>query len=710
MSAAPRHTIDIAGLALAKPVTQNPSHHSTSREVVKSVLANLTTNQLSEPVATNSETIAPSEGSEQKLAQIIASFDVNHTYSSVTNDTRGQDDTNKYEMYLDALPKMLTDLFTTMEIPQGLESSNNNVLTWNDHIYLRSPSAGIKLQLSKAAGEDVSRQHLAGAYTTIKRNLKHFFQGIDGWLIEKNVGKLARVEEKLKNVLAVVDSLKTIVERSPLIYPNRNILNQEPHIPAYVSPEEAKKRPRNQSSPVKTSSWKEINEMFQPITDRAQPFKEYEDDREEGERDIWQLHLTLAHRYYEELCTSLQLEQSPEINAQLAQLAPKVTTSNKTNKITETITKLLQEQVHKAESRSRFTGNLFEAKVSIRSLLEQLHTLKQVSFRTPSSMQKAFTKVKTWGSQIFQSIQNWWKPKVKTISEPTYSFFSRFKSLKTFGLIAGLASLTSFTAGQTKNPGAEQNPQPTPVASTPESPTAEAVSVASAEHETPEVEGMTESTSNENNDIVHSSIQRRLQNTFKSEAALSTFRTLYGQQLLNLSEKQKQYLGNTFAHVIRPHLRGFHSNTDTAPLHVTYLGSAPHHKHVFMVNSAGHSETVRVHIPSWENIARGLDHADVPAPTHAQHVGHVYTAPGNMESELASLVPPPPPGAKTDTVRAAIDIDAALDALNQADQLPPTPVATPTPEPSKAAPHAANAVAIALEELAQSDRNKNHPA
>lgn len=738
MSASLRNTFDIKGFTQPENQSKKPLKtikNTDTRTDLLPILSQLdTTSERSEIRKKLNEGTLKSEQCEA----LVSAIDQDHTFSSVSEDTKGKNDIDKEPLYHEVFLDMLEQLTKSFDLPPRNETEeealerkrvNQIPLDWNEMVGLANPTAAIKVLYFRSKGKDVKKADLIQSYSKMKVALKNFLANNSWWLESKSPKEFATIKEKLLSILAVIDSLKTMAARSPLIYPNRSILDQEAHTPGYTV-KAATNNQRTTSKPQPTTSWADVQQMFTPIIDDTQPLPTAKENAEDRERTTWFLHTSLATRNYEDLCIALGMKPARNIQQKLEKLNHGLIGKSPHTEQIEAITSLIKEQVNKAKQVKDSGGDLFQAKVAVRSIIEQFHTLKQIAKRNEDlplkikgesiapveersaweKVRSSLGKVRAWGSRIYENLSHWLKPKNEEPKETFAWLRHRTPALRTWGLIAGLASFTSFLSGQTNHRGEPQRTEAAPMTSPPELPTKISTQALITPLAGPVEVSITEPSTPENSNVANSSIQRRLQNTFKSEAALSTFRTLYGQQLLNLSEKQIQYLANTFAHVIRPHLRGFHSHTDTAPLHVTYLGSAPHHKHLFMVNSAGHTETVRVHIPSWENLSRGLQQADNPTPHQNQTPTPSYTGHNDTESELASVVPPPPPGSNTrDNVRTAIDIDAALDALNQADQLPPTPRATPEPPalPSRPTP---NAVAIALDELAQSDRNKNRPA
>lgn len=734
MSASPRTTLDLKGFSPENPekIASRAIKIKDTRTDLKPILEQLDTKPVSTTTGLNEDMMQ----SEQCEA-LVSSIDRDYTFSSVSEDTKGQNDMDKEPLYREAFLGMLEELVKSFDLPPRNKTEEDALeykrvkqipLDWNEIVGLAKPTTVIKDLYFRSQGKDVKKADLIQSYSQMKAALKNFLANNIWWLESKSPKDLATIKEKLLSILAIIDSLKTIAARSPLMYPNRSILDQEAHTPAYI----VKAAPHNQRTPAKprqTASWSDIQQMFKPITDDAQPLPTVQENAEERERTTWFLHTSLVIRNYEELCRSLAMKPARIIERKLEKLNHGLIGKSPHTEEMEAITSLIQQQVNTAEQVKASEVDLFQAKVAVRTIIEQFHTLKQIAKRNEDlplkingetiapvqasspweKVRSTWGKVRAWGNKAYASLSHWLKPKKKEPKETFAWLKHTAPAFRTWGFIAGLASFTSLLSGETNHKVEPQRAEAAPMTSSPELPTKMSAQAPIARQANRVDVSITEPSTPETSNLANSSIQRRLQNTFKGEASLSTFRDLYGQQFLNLSENQKNYLANTFAHVIRPHLRGFHSNMDTAPLHVTHLGPTLHHKHMFMVSSGGHTESVRVHIPSWENLSRGLQQADTATPHQNNPHTPSYTAPNDMESALASAIPPLPPGSTTDNVRNAIDIDAALDALNQADQLPPTPRATPEPPspPSKLIP---NAVAIALDELAQSDKNRNRPA
>ncbi len=709
MSAAPRNTIDIQGLTAPRAPTSASSTPNAARENITSIFSQLGNNDVPEVTGVKTRSLAETDPTvADQCENLIKSSDQSHTYSSVAEDSKGQHDVDRQKLYAEALPQFLQQLYASFDIKKSADLETRRVngsgLEWDDYVWVSLPAAAISDLLNKAKGADVNKENLASTYPAIKSLLKRFLQENIWWLESKSSTEINTIKGNLKNVLAVLDSLATIINRRPLTYPNRDILNQEPHVPAYATKEKPAQWPVNENSPKTKppTSWKEVNKMFESTGSSAQSFKKFKTDPNGHEEDIWDLHTTIAGRNYADLCKILSVDASPVILAKLANLTTGTIGRNENIQEVDSIITLLQTQVHEVQTSSGSNPNLFDAKVELRTMIEQLETLKSLSLRNIPGLKGMFIRAKTYGTKIYRSLQNWWSPKDKQEKKPNTTIARRMPSLRAMGLIAGLASFTSFLSGQTKS-DTEAQPARAPIAVVPNQPAEQSPTVSSeAAVAQQTAEDITEPTSPENN-LTQASIQRRLQTTLKGPQALQMFKRIYGEQL-SPTEAQQTYIANTFAHILRPHLK-LHSSNTTTPLHISYLGSAPHHRQIFTVWSGHHSETVRVHIPSWENLSQGMHDAGMP---HVQQIpttqpAPVLTGPSGLDSDIASNnVPPLPPGVTATTTTP--NVMAALDALQLADQSP-TPVAQPTLPPT-AAP---TAIDLALDALAEADRTPKVP-
>ncbi len=729
MSAAPRNTIDIQGLTADRAPISPAANPNIARNNLTSILSQLESNDI--PEITGVKTKSLTEESQtvgEQCEDLIKYGDQVHTYSSVTEDSKGQHDVDRQGLYEKALPQFLQQLYVSFDIQKSTDLDTRRVkgnnLEWDDYVWISLPATAISDLLKKAKGADVSKENLASTYPAIKSLLKRFLQENIWWLESKSPGEIHTIKENLKNVLAVLDSLTTIIKRSPLSYPNRDILNQEPHVPAYATKEKPAQWPiiENSPKPKPKTNWQEVNEMFESKVNSPLSFKKFETDESGHEEDIWDLHSTLVGRYYADLCKTLSVDTSPVIQAKLANLTSGPIGRNENIKEIDSIIGLLHTQIQEVQVSLEESNNLFDTKVALRSMIEQLEALKILSNRnipstsvgsqsiieeseTPKDLSLSrlpglkamFTRAKTFGAKIYRSLQNWWSPKDKEEKKTQTTIARRMPSLRAMGLIAGFASITSFFSGETKHKP-ESQPARAPIAVMPNQPAEQAPTISNQAPVAQRVEDITEPSSPETN-LAQASIQRRLQTTLRGPQALQMFKRLYGEQL-SPTEAQQTYIANTLAHILRPHLK-LHSSSTTTPLHISYLGTAPHHRQVFTVWSGQHSETVRVHIPSWENLSQGMRDAGMPHvhTTPSTSPAPVFTGPSGLDSEIANnSVPPLPPGV-TSLQASSPNVMAALDALHLADQSPT--VAVPRVEQTTPAP---NAIDLALDELAQADR------
>lgn len=683
------------------------------------------------PAPDDFQELAPEK--QQATKKLLESFNYNFCYSSVEDDTAGQKDFEKRELYMEALDSSLQNLYLALNIPTSNETEielklkHRSPFSFNELVWLSRPNTLIERLIAGQQAKDIAKTHLANIYPNIKTVLKEFFGKNRYWLETKTANELVAIQKHLEQVLTLCDSLEAIIKRQPLLYPNLSILEQDERKPSYLTkpstnqkPLAPKAIPTNQTE----TEWSDLKNMFRAVRDSSTPVVTT-GHTNDTEIEVWLLHTSLAEDQYIKLCQYLDIQPSSVIKKRLASLRTATIGTPQQQTNLEEITSLLEKQVTAAERilPQDHKPDLVNAKFSLRSIVEQVDTLKKVSLRNTDniikvsgetisidrnesksnslfeSVKNAFRKTRDWGNHMIDSIKNWITPKNEEKAQYSLIRPRKPKSLRSLWLAAAFTSF--FSGSQTQEESTKpENVPVTQIANIPlmqpqTNETSKPAAIASND--------ITEQTS-QDGILAESSIQRRLQNTLKGPQALQMFIQMYGAQL-KPSEAQQTYIANTFAHILRPHLR-IHSATTTAPLHISYLGTAPHHRHAFTVWSGNQSETVRVHIPSWANLSQGMINAGMPNvhPTPRTIPAPVLTDPSTLDSGIASNSSPPLPPGVTSIPASSQHVMAALDALHLSDQMPAA--ATKPVDQTASLP---NAIELALDELAQADRTPRQP-
>lgn len=664
--------------------------------------------------------------SQQATKNLLETFNYNFCYSSVKEDGNGQKDEEKRELYTEALVQSTKSLYTALNIPAVNANDiqeklkTNTAFSFNELAWLSRPNELIERLIEKLTAKDIEKAHLANIFPNIKKALKEFLSKNVDWLGKKSLPELTAIKTNIELVLTLCDSLEVIINRHPLLYPNLSVLDQAERQPGYSKKANPSWQKANVSFPTKTkTAWSDVKNMFVTVNDSAQPMAPKATD--DSEIEVWLLHASIAEAQYLQLCQHLGIKPSTTILSKLTGLQKhRIGDQNQQTNL-DLIVTLIEKQVIRAEETTTFgeKPDLMNAKFALRSIIEQLDSLKKVSLRNKdnvikvsgetikrntreeksyslfASVSNVWRKTLDRGSKIMQSLTSWLRPENKTVPASTFVANRKPRSLRRLWLAAGLAGFTSFFSGsQAQESKTDTQTTPITVLPTPiDPPLVSEANVAVPSY----TNDISEQTTPDSTARSQSSIQRRLQNTLKGPQALQMFQRIYGEQLAP-SEAQQIYIANTFAHILRPHLK-LHSSTTTAPLHISYSGTAPHHRHIFTIWSGHHSETVRVHIPSWENLSQGMHDAGIP---HIHSVPNstpapALTGPSEIDSDIANnSIPPLPPGAISKQATSP-NVMAALNALQLADQSPN--VAVKKIEQN-------HRIDVALDTLAQADRTQ----
>lgn len=657
----------------AKNSLDIPQHNPSGERPVTSKERNyLSANEL---LASLDEQNTPPSNPEAKevVTRLLSACQTDHCFTAVKEDINGDHDSIREPLYKEALEPFCRQLYWTMNLPSKTEEElekkwrGNEALDQRDVLWISRPNTAIDRLIEGIHAPDISKIHISSSYAGIKTVLHRFFAQNEQWFQSLPVPQLKSIEEKLLNLLTIIDSLAAINERNPKEYPNQ----KQP--PALLT-QKLQQLPKTSIADIKA--------MFDhPVP--ARPSDSIPHDDQEHEQERWLLHLDLVSNAYQKLCATLHIEESKTCNAQISTLRDsrlsKTFSISLLEKLLQNIETKTIQQIEKNPSL-----DLLEIKMVSRSIVEQIDFLKKVALRNQgkesaegegeqSRWRKTISWVSTWAKKLLPEkkhpTNNTIHAKAQAIRKP--------RSLKSLWLMAAFSSFTSFFGGQNmqrKAPETQTEPAPITVLHLP----SENPPSSTTPPSTTEDHRVTETPTQDTTILAHSSIQKRLQKTLKGQQARAMFEHIYG-QTFTLNNQQANYLANTFAHIIRPHLRHFHSNTDTSPLQIEYLGPTHHHKHEFRVSSGTKTETVRVNIPSWYHLNQGLQHNQ-------------------------SSVPPVPPDSVSSTVHDSSSIMAALDQLQQSDQIRDT--RTSSTNDTVTQPSPPTPAELALEELARSDATK----
>ncbi len=654
------------------------------------------------------------------LDSILQEFDRNHCFPTILADTNNRArDIALYHLYREELLPANAGI----NYLSGLGIANN-------------PRTSIEQIIKKSLeARDITKEHLIASLQTARRIWKLTFSNNNKLaygsktfrqhITELESQKLKALYAKVQVFLSIIDSLIVIIERHASKYPNQELIAQSdthPNPQAQLSFTD-QQLPTTGAMPVETVlpkktsvTWKTITESLEKkITPSILPLAESVNGKEleggvitqgheEREKSNWNLQVTLLSNHYHQFCNRVLSEPLPEILELINTLSQVTIGTAKGTTLLEKLEKIFKKQVKECAAKKAqvsdallpeifdFAYRVLEMSSSLKILINRNKDRHIVQVVQKKSI---FKKLISFGETVKKKWNGWFsRKKTSTEKSPLKSKPKPGKS-RMMWLAAGFASL--FLGNARVNPAnttPTENIPVTPITLAQENDkTANTTNKLEAEKESNTLTGNTaDGLENQHN----ASIQRGLQSAFKKPNAIGVFQQILGSEL-SLTSEQQIYLANTFAGIIRPHLHHFHTGIQASEIRVVYQGHAPHHKHTFKVIYRDRTETVNVHIPSWNDLSRGLANSLTPTPAHVNNSSVNIQHPHQATTPLA-----PTSGTTKSTKPTDADINAALDALSLADQTPTTTLSPTSPAPSE--------VDIALEELARSDRNKNRSA
>ncbi len=657
---------------------------------------------------------------EVSLDSILQEFDRNHCFPTILENTNNRDlDIALYHLYIEEL------------LP-----ANAGINYLSDLSRVNSPRSSIE-QIIKRSFEarDITKENLIASLQTARRIWKLTFSKDNQMAFSPNTYKEHFTElkpEKLKEIyakvqvfLSIIDSLIVIVERQSQHLPNQELTAQSgrhknPQAQLSLADRQLATTgamPVEEALPKKKIvTWETITETFdKKITPTILPVaetlhgKEFEkgvftEGHDEKEKSNWNLEVTLLNNHYQQFCNRVLSEPLPEILELINSLSEVTIGAARGTALLEKLEKIFKKQVKEcANKQAQISDTLMpEIYDYAYRVLEMSASLKVLINRNSDrpivqavEKKSIFKTLLSFGETVKKKWNGWFsREKTPTAKLPLKSKPKPGKS-RMMWLAAGFASL--FLGNARVNPS-----NTTPNENIPVTP----ITLAQENDKNTNISNKLEAEKGSNTLIGNTadglenqhnaSIQRGLQSAFKKPNAIGVFQQILGSELSPTSEQQR-YLANTFAGIIRPHLHHFHTGIQAGEIRVVYQGHAPHHKHTFKVIYGNRTETVSVHIPSWNDLSRGLANSLNPAPVHVSN-----NSINTQNSQFATTPLTPASDITKSTKPTDAEISAALDALSLADQTPRT-----NPTPVRPAP---TEVEIALEELAQSDRNKNRSA
>lgn len=659
---------------------------------------------------------------EVSLDSILQEFDRNHCFPTILENTNNRDlDIALYHLYIEEL------------LP-----ANAGINYLSDLSRVNSPRSSIE-QIIKRSFEarDITKENLIASLQTARRIWKLTFSKDNQMAFSPNTyrkhftelkpEKLKEIYAKVQVFLSIIDSLIVIVERQSQHLPNQELIaqsgrHQNPQAQLSLADRQL---PTTGAMPVeealpkkKIVTWKTITETLdKKITPTILPVaetlhgKEFEkgvftEGHDEKEKSNWNLEVTLLNNHYQQFCNRVLSEPLPEILELINSLSEVTIGSARGTALLEKLEKVFKKQVKECANKQAqisdalmpeiydYAYRVLEMSTSLKVLINR-NSDKPIVQRAIVQKKSMFQTLLSFGETVKKKWNGWFsREKTPTEKLPLKSKPKPGKS-RMMWLAAGFASL--FLGNARVNPSnttPNENIPVTPITLAQENDKNTNTSdKLEAEKESNTLIGNTaDGLENQHN----ASIQRGLQSAFKKPNAIGVFQQIFGSELSPTSEQQI-YLANTFAGIIRPHLHHFHTGIQAGEIRVVYQGHAPHHKHTFKVIYGNRTETVSVHIPSWNDLSRGLANSLNPAPVHVSN-----NSINTQNSQFATTPLTPASDITKSTKPTDAEISAALDALSLADQTPRTNPALANPAPTE--------VDIALEELARSDRNKNRSA
>ncbi len=671
----------------------------------------------------DSDTVKPIDVPEVpekvSLDSIVQEFDRNHCFPTVLLNTNDRaTDIARYHLYLEAL------------LP-----SNAGVNYESRLARLNTPRFSVEdLIKTSLEARDITKEHLIASFETARRLWKLTFSKKTNLVLSAETYKdhfnaldakqLKALYTQVQLFLGIIDSLIVIVKRQSEHYPNQELVTptSTPQNTQEQLSSAEQQLPATGEMPVeaalpekKVVTWKTITEALnKKITPTTLPLaktvngQELErgvitQGHEEREKSNWSLEVTLLSNHYHQFCNRVLSEPLPEVLELINTLSQVTIGTARGTALLEKLETIFKKQVKECAAKEAQVSDallpeIFDFAYRVLEMSSSLKVLVDRNTDKPVVQKKSlFQKLMSLGENVKKKWNGWFSKEKTPAEKPSLKSKPKRGKSRMMWLAAGFASLflgntrthQSDTASAESIPITEVRPLQEREQTTS---TNNSTNTLETEKEANTLTGNT-AAGLENNH--NASVQRGLQDAFKKPNAIGVFQQILGSELSPTPE-QHRYLANTFAGIIRPHLHHFHTGRLAGEMRVVYQGRAPHHKHIFKVVYGDRTETVSIHIPSWNDLSRGLANALNPSPAHVSN--------NSVRIQNPQVATPPAPTSDItkSTKPTDAEISTALDALSQADQTPRTNTAPVRSAPSE--------VDLALEELAQSDRNKNQSA